>query len=77
MGGVEDELPLALKEEHAEGEVAAEERDEEGDGQRFEEPGGLMTSVGEAGVGRRLAGFGVGRGMDFGMVSILCVLQEL
>ncbi len=39
-GGVEDELPLALVEEPAEGEIAAKERCEHGEGEGFDEPDG-------------------------------------
>lgn len=52
-GGVERELPLALKEEEAEGAVAAEEGDEDEEGYGFGEPGGI--DVGEGG-GRRWGG---------------------
>ena len=35
---MQDELPLALIEEQAEGEIAAEERGNNGEGDGFEEP---------------------------------------
>ena len=38
--GVQDELPLALVEEQAEGEIAAEEGRENGEGNGFEQPDG-------------------------------------
>jgi hypothetical protein len=37
---VQDELPLALVEEQAEGEIAAEERRNDGEGDGFGEPDG-------------------------------------
>ena len=41
MGGVQDELPLAVREEGAEGEIGAEEGDCEDGGEGFENPAGL------------------------------------
>ncbi len=46
-GGVEDQLPLASVEEEVQGEPGAEERDEDGEADGFEEPDGVY-------------GFGVG-----------------
>ena len=54
-GWVQDELPLALVEEQAEGEVAAEERREDGEGDGFDEPDGA-DDIRWSGL--RLAAFG-------------------
>lgn len=39
--GVKDKLPLALVEEEADREIATEERRENGDGERFQQPCGI------------------------------------
>ena len=57
-GGVEDELPLALIEEQAGGEPRAEERDEQGEGEGFEQPEGMDDLDGGGGGAREDGAFG-------------------
>ena len=63
---MQDELPLALIEEQAEGEIAAEECGENGEGDGFDEPDGadVFGWGGLAGWRRLALAWSAGRGME-------------
>lgn len=59
---MEDELPLALVEEDAQGEIAADEGEEKDQAESFEQPAGID----DLGIGVEGVGIGVGRGFGRG-----------
>jgi hypothetical protein len=80
---VKDELPLALIEEQAEGEVSAEQRGESSEGDGFDEPDGADYLVSNGRLFGSLAWLGGGAGhekffVDFSTLerSELCGQEE-
>ena len=74
---MQDELPLALVEEQAEGEIAAEERRKDGEGDGFDEPDGADDFRWSGlSVGCALLGFGVGRGIESGFCIDFSILRS-
>ena len=67
---MQDELPLALVEEQAEGEVGAAERGEDGERDAFEEPDGA-DDFGGVGLLWCGAGHGCGVCIDFSIWRVL------